>query len=170
MNIQGHAHIVGDNIDTDMIIPGRYLALHDSTQIAQHIFEGVDPTFVEKIQPGDILFAGRNFGCGSSREHAPIGLKALGLGCVVAAGFARIFYRNAINIGLPILISPEAVAAVHAGDMVQVDTDTGLVVVGGNTFTSVPLPPFMHDIMRAGGLAAWVRQELARRAADPVAG
>ena len=167
MKIQGRAHIVGDNIDTDMIIPGRYLALHDATQLARHIFEGVDPAFVESVQPGDILVAGRNFGCGSSREHAPIGLKALGLGCIVAAGFARIFYRNAINIGLPILISPEAVAAVHAGDMVQVDTDAGLVDIEGNTFTSVPLPPFMHEIMQAGGLTAWVRQELSRRAAHP---
>lgn len=163
MIFQGAAHIVGDDIDTDVILPGRYLSLTDPAQLAQHVFEGVDPGFVARVRPGDILIAGRNFGSGSSREHAPIGLKALGLSCVIAASFARIFYRNAINLGLPILICPEAARAAQPGDQIRVDTDSGTVEVAGQPFHAQPFPPFLQELIATGGLVPWVRAELARR-------
>jgi len=163
MIIQGTAHVVGDNIDTDVILPGRYLTLTDPAQLAQHVFEGVDPDFVSRVKPGDILIAGRNFGSGSSREHAPIGLKALGLSCVIAESFARIFYRNAINLGLPILICPEAARAAKPGDAVKVDTDSGTVEVAGQVFRAQPFPPFLQELIAAGGLVPWVHAELARK-------
>lgn len=163
MIFQGAAHLVGDDIDTDVILPGRYLSLTDPAQLAQHVFEGIDPDFVARVQPGDILIAGSNFGSGSSREHAPIGLKALGLSCVIAASFARIFYRNAINLGLPILICPEAARAAKPGDQIRVDTDTGSVEVAGQMFQAQPFPPFLQELIAAGGLVPWVRAELARR-------
>lgn len=163
MIFEGSAHVVGDDIDTDVILPGRYLSLTDPAQLAQHVFEGVDPDFVKRVRPGDILVAGRNFGSGSSREHAPIGLKALGLSCVIAASFARIFYRNAINLGLPILICPDAARAARPGDHVRVDIESGLVEVAGQRFSAQPFPPFLQELIHAGGLVAWVRGELARR-------
>ena len=163
MIFQGAAHVVGDDIDTDVILPGRYLTLTDPAQLAQHVFEGIDPDFVSRVRPGDILIAGRNFGSGSSREHAPIGLKALGLSCVIAESFARIFYRNAINLGLPILICPEAAQAANPGDRIRVDTDSGTVEVAGQTFHAQPFPPFLQELIAAGGLVPWVRAELARR-------
>jgi len=163
MIFQGAAHLVGDDIDTDVILPGRYLSLTDPAQLAQHVFEGIDPEFVARVQPGDILIAGSNFGSGSSREHAPIGLKALGLSCVIAASFARIFYRNAINLGLPILICPEAARAAKPADQIRVDTDTGSVEVAGQVFHAQPFPPFLQELIAAGGLVPWVRAELARR-------
>jgi 3-isopropylmalate/(R)-2-methylmalate dehydratase small subunit len=163
MIFDGAAHVVGDDIDTDVILPGRYLSLTDPTQLAQHVFEGVDPSFVSRVKPGDILIAGRNFGSGSSREHAPIGLKALGISCVIAASFARIFYRNAINLGLPILISPEAAGAAKPGDQIRVDTDSGVIEVAGRQFHAQPFPPFVQELIAAGGLVPWVRDELTRR-------
>lgn len=163
MIFEGTAHVVGDDIDTDVILPGRYLSLTDPAQLAQHVFEGVDPGFVSRVKPGDILIAGRNFGSGSSREHAPIGLKALGVSCVIAASFARIFYRNAINLGLPILISPEAASAAKPGDRIRVDTDGGIIEVAGRAFHAQPFPPFVQELIAAGGLVPWVRDELARR-------
>jgi len=163
MIFQGAAHVVGDDIDTDVILPGRYLTLTDPAQLAQHVFEGIDPDFVSRVRPGDILIAGRNFGSGSSREHAPIGLKALGLSCVIAESFARIFYRNAINLGLPILICPEAAQAAKPGDRIRVDTDSGTVEVAGQTFHAQPFPPFLQELIAAGGLVPWVQAELARR-------
>ena len=163
MIFEGAAHVVGDDIDTDVILPGRYLSLTDPAQLAQHVFEGVDPGFVARVKPGDILIAGRNFGSGSSREHAPIGLKALGISCVIAASFARIFYRNAINLGLPILISPEAAGAAKPGDQIRVDTDSGVIEVAGQQFHAQPFPPFVQELIAAGGLVPWVRDELARR-------
>lgn len=163
MIFEGAAHVVGDDVDTDVILPGRYLSLTDPTQLAQHVFEGVDPDFVSRVKPGDIFIAGRNFGSGSSREHAPIGLKALGISCVIAASFARIFYRNAINLGLPILISPEAAHAARPGDQVRVDTDSGTIEVAGQAFHAQPFPPFVQELIAAGGLVPWVRDELARR-------
>jgi 3-isopropylmalate/(R)-2-methylmalate dehydratase small subunit len=163
MIFQGTAHVVGDDIDTDVILPGRYLTLTDPAQLAQHVFEGVDPEFVKRVQPGDILVAGRNFGSGSSREHAPIGLKALGVSCVIAESFARIFYRNAINLGLPILICPEAARAAHPGDPIRVDTDTGAIEVAGQSFHAEPFPPFLQELIASGGLVPWVQAELARR-------
>src|SRR5207249_2327093 len=120
--IEGTTHIFGDNVDTDAIIPGRYLTLNNPSEIAQHLFEGVDPDFVKKARSGDILIAGRNFGSGSSREHAVIGLKALGVGCIVAKSFARIFLRNAVNIGLNIVICPEAASSAKEGGFAKIDT------------------------------------------------
>ena len=163
MIFQGAAQVVGDNIDTDVILPGRYLTLTDPVQLAQHVFEGIDPDFVSRVKPGDILIAGSNFGSGSSREHAPIGLKALGISCVIAASFARIFYRNAINLGLPILIAPEAARAAKPGDQIRVDTDSGSIEVAGQVFSAQPFPPFVQELIAAGGLVPWVRDELARR-------
>lgn len=163
MIFQGAAHVVGDDIDTDVILPGRYLTLTDPAQLAQHVFEGIDPDFVSRVKPGDILIAGSNFGSGSSREHAPIGLKALGISCVIAASFARIFYRNAINLGLPILIAPEAARAAKPGDQIRVDTDSGTIEVAGQMFSAQPFPPFVQELIAAGGLVPWVRDELARR-------
>ncbi len=163
MIIEGTVHKVGDDVDTDVIIPGRYLSLQDPDQIARHIFEGVDPGFAERVNPGDILVAGRNFGCGSSREHAPMGLRALDLGCVVAASFARIFYRNAINLGLPILTCPDAVAAAEEGARMRVDTSTGRIAITGRTFSAEPFPPFLEALIRAGGLVPWVQAQLTRR-------
>ncbi|MDI3299359.1 MAG: 3-isopropylmalate dehydratase small subunit [Bacillota bacterium] len=158
--IEGRVHKFGDDVDTDAIMPGRYLAIQEPAELAKHVFEGVDPEFVRRVQPGDILVAGRNFGSGSSREHAPLGLKALGLGCVVAASFARIFYRNAINLGLPIVISPEAAAAARDGDTMRVDTARGTVEVGGRSFACQPFPPFLQELIAAGGLVPWVRSEM----------
>jgi 3-isopropylmalate/(R)-2-methylmalate dehydratase small subunit len=160
MIIEGTVHTVGDDVDTDVIIPGRYLSLQDPKEIARHLFEGVDHNFVQRVKPGDLLVAGRNFGCGSSREHAPLGFKALGLGGVVAASFARIFYRNAINLGLPILVCPEAAAAVSPGDRMRVDTATGRIEVSGKALFARPFPPFLEDLIRVGGLVPWVRAQL----------
>jgi len=157
MIIEGAVHKVGDDVDTDVIIPGRYLSLQKPDEIARHLFEGVDPGFVTRIRRGDILVAERNFGCGSSREHAPIGLKSLGLGCIVAASFARIFYRNAINLGLPILVCPEAATAAQDGTWMHVDTGTGRIEWSGRTFSAQPFPPFLEDLIQAGGLVPWVR-------------
>ena len=163
MMFQGTAHVVGDDVDTDVILPGRYLTLTDPAQLAQHVFEGIDPDFVARVKPGDILIAGKSFGSGSSREHAPIGLKALGLSCVIAASFARIFYRNAINLGLPILICPEAARAAKTGDQIRVNTDSGTVEVAGQLFHAQPFPPFLQELIAAGGLVPWVHAELAQR-------
>lgn len=166
MIIEGAVHIVGDDVDTDVIIPGRYLSLQDPHEIARHLFEGVDPGFAARVRPGDLLVAGRNFGCGSSREHAPLGLKALGIGAVVATSFARIFFRNAINLGLPIVICPEAVASASTGDRMRVDTATGRVEVGGKVLCAQPFPPFLEELIGAGGLVPWVRARLEARGGD----
>ncbi len=163
MIIDGALHKVGNDVDTDVIFPGRYLSIHDPDQIARHVFEGIDPSFVTRVKPGDILVAGRNFGCGSAREHAPMGLKALGLGAVVAASFARIFYRNAINLGLPILIAPEAAAVAEERMRMRVNTGTGQIEVAGRVFSARPFPPFLEELIRVGGLVSWVQGELARK-------
>lgn len=164
--ISGIAHRVGDDIDTDQILPGRYLSLTDPAEMARHVFEGADPGFADRVSPGDLLVAGRNFGGGSSREHAPLGLKALGISCVVAGSFARIFYRNAINLGLPIVVCPAAAAAVEGGERVEVDLDSGAVRVAGQRFQAGGFPPFLQELIAKGGLVAWVRDELAARAAS----
>ncbi len=149
-------YLFGDNIDTDVIIPARYLDTTDGPTLAAHCMEHVDPTFADTVEPGDIIVAGFNFGCGSSREHAPLAIKAAGVACVVARSFARIFYRNAINIGLPILECPEAVGGTRAGDELRVDLSAGSVenLTTGQTFTAQPLPPFVQEIVAAGGLLA----------------
>ena len=153
MNVHGFVHKFGDNVDTDVIIPARYLNTADHKELASHCMEDIDKEFIYKVKPGDIITAGANFGCGS-REHAPIAIKASGVSCVIAATFARIFYRNAINIGLPILECPEAAAAIAEGDEVEVDFDTGVITdkTSGKTFQAEPFPDFIKDIIAAGGL------------------
>lgn len=159
MKVSGKAHVYGDNVDTDVIIPARYLNTPDAQELAQHCLEDLDATFASRVARGDLLIAGRNFGCGSSREHAPRAIKACGVSCVIAATFARIFYRNALNIGLPIVECPDAAAAIRAGDAVAVDFDTGVITdeTTGRTFRSEPFPPFMQELIAAGGLAAYWR-------------
>lgn len=152
-------HKYGDNIDTDVIIPARYLNTSDPAELAAHCMEDIDAAFAGRVRPGDILVAGRNFGCGSSREHAPLAIKASGVACVIAESFARIFYRNALNIGLPILECPAAARAISAGDEVSVNFETGEIAdkTTGRTFMAEPFPPFMLDLIAAGGLAAYLK-------------
>lgn len=154
MQVQGTVFKYGDNVDTDVIIPARYLNTSDPAELAKHCMEDLDKDFVKNVQPGDIIVAGRNFGCGSSREHAPLAIKTAGVSVVIAATFARIFYRNAINIGLPILECPEAVAGTEAGDELEVDFDRGIIVnlTKNQTFQAEPFPEFMKEIMAADGL------------------
>jgi 3-isopropylmalate/(R)-2-methylmalate dehydratase small subunit len=154
----GRAHVYGDNVDTDVIIPARYLTTTDETVLAEHALEDLDPNFVASVRPGDVLLAGSNFGCGSSREHAPIALKGTGVAGIVAGSFARIFFRNAINTGLPIAVCPEAVAEADPGDEVELDLERGIVrnVTKGKEYTAEPLPDFVMEIVRAGGLVPWV--------------
>lgn len=160
MEICGKVFKYGDNVDTDVIIPARYLNTADANELAKHCMEDIDATFVSKVAPGDIMVAGRNFGCGSSREHAPLAIKASGISCVIASTFARIFYRNAINIGLPIMECPEAVDSIAAGDQLSVDLSSGTItdITSGKTFKAEPFPPFMQDLIAAGGLAAYMRK------------
>ena len=159
MKVSGKTHKYGDNVDTDVIIPARYLNTPDAQELAKHCMEDIDAGFAARVRPGEIMVAGRNFGCGSSREHAPLAIKACGVACVIAATFARIFYRNALNIGLPILECPEAAAAIKAGDTGSVDFDTGVITdeTTGQTFRGEPFPPFMQELIAAGGLAAYRR-------------
>ena len=154
MNTQGKVFKYGDNVDTDVIIPARYLNTPNASELALHCMEDIDAQFVKQVQPGDVIAAGWNFGCGSSREHAPLVIKTCGCGCVIAKSFARIFYRNAINIGLPILECEPAADAVQAGDQVQVDFDTGVItdVTTGMRWQAQPFPPFIQNIIRSGGL------------------
>ena len=156
MNAHGTVHKYGDHVDTDVIIPARYLASQNHQELASHCMEDIDKTFVTKVKDGDIMVAGVNFGCGSSREHAPIAIKASGISCVIAANFARIFYRNAINIGLASLECPAASAGIDDGDEVSVDFDTGVItnVTKGETYQAEPFPPFIKDMIAKGGLMA----------------
>lgn len=153
------AHKYGDNVDTDVIIPARHLNTSDPAELAAHCMEDIDAAFTGRVRPGDILVAGRNFGCGSSREHAPLAIKASGVACVIAESFARIFYRNALNIGLPILECPAAARAISAGDEVSVNFETGEITdkTTGRTFMAEPFPPFMLDLIAAGGLATYLK-------------
>ncbi len=159
MNRKGKAHKYGDNVDTDVIIPARHLNTSEPAELAAHCMEDIDAAFAGRARPGDIIAAGRNFGCGSSREHAPLAIKASGVACVVAESFARIFYRNALNIGLPILECPAAARAISSGDEVSVDFETGEIAdeTTGQTFKAEPFPPFMLDLIAAGGLAAYLK-------------
>ena len=156
MNTQGKVFKYGDNVDTDVIIPARYLNTPNAQGIALHCTRDIDAEFVEKVNKGDVMVAGWNFGCGSSREHAPLVIKTCGTGCVIAKSFARIFYRNAINIGLPILECPEAAEEISAGDEVKVDFDTGVItdVTTGKTYQGQAFPPFIQNIIKSGGLLA----------------
>lgn len=162
--LRGKVWKYGDNVDTDAIIPARYLNMSTPEDLAQHCMEDIDASFVGKVQAGDIVVAQANFGCGSSREHAPLALKGAGVSCVVASSFARIFYRNAINIGLPILECPEAVAATEAGQTLEVDLEQGTVVNvdTGQTYQSEPYPPFLMGIIDAGGLIPYTRKQLGK--------
>ena len=157
MKVSGKSYKYGDNVDTDVIIPARYLNTPDAKELAAHCMEDIDASFAKTVQPGEIMVAGKNFGCGSSREHAPLAIKTCGVACVIAATFARIFYRNALNIGLPILECPEAARAIAAGDVVSVDFDTGVITdeTTGKTFQGEPFPPFMQELIAAGGLASY---------------
>lgn len=162
MAIEGRAFLFGDDVDTDQIYPGRYLALVNPDEVALHAMEGADPGFCERFVPGSIIVAGRNFGCGSSREHAPIGLKSIGVSCVVAESFGRIFYRNAINIGLPVLRCKGVYEAVREGDLVIVDLGEGRVVLpeSGNILYGESLPGQIVETLCEGGLVSYVRRKL----------
>lgn len=154
MNAKGRVHKFGDNVDTDVIIPARYLNRSDEEWLASHCMEDIDADFAKNVKPGDIMVAEANFGCGSSREHAPIAIKASGISCVIASTFARIFYRNAINIGLAILECDEAARNIKANDEVEVDFDSGVItnITTGKTYQAQPFPPFIQNIIKNGGL------------------
>jgi len=160
MRIRGRIWKFGDDIDTDASIPARYLNTSDPEALARHCMEDADPSFAARMAPGDIILAGKNFGCGSSREHAPIAIKGARVGLVVAASFARIFYRNAFNIGLPILESAPAAAEIREGDEVEVDIETGVITdhTTRKTYQAKPIPAFMRELLAAGGLVAYVRR------------
>lgn len=160
MKYSGRVFKYGDNVDTDVIIPARYLTTTSAEELAKHCMEPVDPEFVNKVKPGDVMVAGKNFGCGSSREHAPLVIKTLGVSCVVASTYARIFYRNAINIGLPIMECSEAASDIAEGDSVTVDFDKGLVTneTTGKVYVGEPYPEFMQELMADGGLVNNIRK------------
>jgi 3-isopropylmalate/(R)-2-methylmalate dehydratase small subunit len=172
MKANGRVFKYGDNVDTDVIVPARYLNTSDPAELATHCMEDIDTGFVKAVKPGDVIVAGQNFGCGSSREHAPIAIKASGVSCVIASSFARIFYRNAVNIGLPILECPEASGAIAAGDSLSLDFDTGTIVneTKGQTYKAASFPPFMKKLMEAGGLVGYVQAKLAAASASGAAG
>jgi 3-isopropylmalate/(R)-2-methylmalate dehydratase small subunit len=165
LSFEGRAHRYGDNIDTDVIIPARHLNTTDERELASHCMEDLDKDFIKKVKKGDIIIAGENFGCGSSREHAPIAIKASGVSCVIAASFARIFYRNAINIGLAILECREAARDIADGERVKVDLATGTIenLSTGLRYSSAPFPTFMQGIINAGGLINSVKHKLEER-------
>ena len=158
MKAQGKILKYGDNVDTDVIIPARYLNSFDAKELASHAMVDIDPTFVDRMEPGDIMVAGSNFGCGSSREHAPLALKTAGVSCVIARSFARIFYRNSINIGFPILECPEAADAIEEGDQVEVDFDAGIIrdLTKNTEFKAQPFPEFLQKMIEANGLVNYV--------------
>ena len=160
MKTQGHVFKYPDNVDTDVIIPARYLNTTDAQELAKHCMEDIDVSFVSRVQPGDIMVAGWNFGCGSSREHAPLVIKTCGTGCVIAKSFARIFYRNAINIGMPILECEAAAEEIQAGDEVAIDIDPGVIsdLTTGKTYQAEPFPEFIQKIIKSGGLLASLKE------------
>ena len=161
--IKGKAWNYGDDVNTDFILPGIYLELTDPDEMGRHAMEGIDPEFAGKVQPGDVVVGGRNFGLGSSREHAPIALKRSGVSAVIAEGFARIFYRNATNLGLPALECPYASKEIKTGDTVEVDLVKGTIIVNGSkTLSFVPVPEFMMEILAAGGLREYIKSNIAR--------
>ena len=161
--INGTGYKFGDNVDTDQIISAKYLVTTDAVELGKHCMETADPDFPTKAKAGDVLIAGKNFGCGSSREHAPLSIKGLGLALIIAESFARIFFRNCINIGMPILESPEAARDAKSGDRFEVDLDKGLInnVTQGKTYTAHPFPEFMQQIISAGGLMPYVKKRFA---------
>ncbi len=160
--IHGRAHVYGDNVDTDVIIPARYLTTSVAAELAEHCMEDIDPQFVQTMKPGDIIVAGENFGCGSSREHAPVAIKTAGVSCVIAKSFARIYFRNSINIGLPALVCPEATAHIRAGDELSIDLAAGRIenLTQKQTYQAEPFPDFLQQIIAAGGLVAYTQKRL----------
>ena len=162
--LKGKVHKYGADVNTDVIIPARYLNVSEPVELAKHCMEDIDPDFVSKVEPGDIIVATTNFGCGSSREHAPLAIKAAGISGIIARSFARIFFRNAINIGLPLLECEEAVAQTQAGDILEVDLSSGKIknLTSGITFTAKPYPDFMAELIAAGGLIEHTKKRLAR--------
>ena len=160
--IKGTVFKFGDNIDTDVIIPARYLNAPSPEELAKHCMEDIDADFVNKVHAGDIMVGGSNFGCGSSREHAPIAIRAAGVSCVIAESFARIFYRNSINIGFPILECPEAAREINAGDIVEVDFASGVITdeTTGKTYQATPFPEFIDNIIKNGGLLAYIKEKV----------
>jgi 3-isopropylmalate/(R)-2-methylmalate dehydratase small subunit len=160
MFVEGNAWKFGNDIDTDAIIPARYMNTSLPEELASHCMEDADPEFIKKVKKGDLIVAGKNFGCGSSREHAPIAIKAAGIGAIIAESFARIFYRNAINIGLPIFESQEAAEGIKDGDRIRIDEGTGSIVnlTRGETYEARPFPPFMQELIQAGGLMSYIKE------------
>ncbi len=159
MKISGKSHKLGADVDTDAIIPARYLNTSDPAELAKHCMEDADPEFVNNLSAGDVIVADKNFGCGSSREHAPIAIKEAGVSCVIAKSFARIFYRNSFNMGLPILESVEASEGISGGDDLEIDTDKGSIknLTTGKSYQAQPIPPFMQELIAAGGLMEYVK-------------
>ena len=166
--MKGKAHKFGDHVDTDQIIPAAYLVTTDPKELAIHCMETPDPDFMKRVKDGDVMIAGIDFGCGSSREHAPIAIMGAGVSCVIAKSFARIFFRNSINLGLPVLESPDAADAIEQGDEIDVDLATGTIrnLTTEQTFTAKPFEPFMMDIIEAGGLVEYTKKKLAAKAAS----
>ncbi|MGA9754038.1 MAG: 3-isopropylmalate dehydratase small subunit [Desulfobaccales bacterium] len=167
MELKGKVHKFGDDVNTDEIIPARYLNTSDHQELAKHAMEDADPEFVNKMKPGDFIVAGKNFGCGSSREHAPIALKVAGIAAVIAGSFARIFFRNSFNMGLAIFECPEAAAEIKDGQNISVDLDTGVItdLTTGKKYVSQPIPPFMQELLATGGLMAFVKKHLEAKSA-----
>lgn len=159
MKAKGHVFKYGDNVDTDVIIPARYLNSFDAQELASHAMADIDPEFVNKVQPGDLIVANKNFGCGSSREHAPLCLKTAGVSCVIAETFARIFYRNAINIGLPVIVCKELPDEVKTGDTMELRMSDGTAEANGKTYSCTKLPEYMQNILNQGGLIASLNKE-----------
>ncbi len=166
--LKGHAYKYGANVDTDAIIPARYLNTSDPEELAKHCMEDADAEFVTKAEEGDFIVGGKNFGCGSSREHAPIAIKAAGISCVIAESFARIFYRNAFNMGLPILDCPAAVEGIADGDEIEINLSKGIIknLRTGTEFRANPIPPFMQELIDAGGLIGYARSRIKKLAAE----
>jgi 3-isopropylmalate/(R)-2-methylmalate dehydratase small subunit len=162
MIIRGRTWKFGSDVDTDAIIPARYLNTSDPDELAKHVMEDADSTFPGKVKKGDVIVAGKNFGCGSSREHAPIAMKAAGIQAVVASSFARIFYRNSFNIGLPIFESPEAIDRIAEGDEIEIDADNGIIknITKDEKYTAKPIPPFMQELIASGGLVKWTKKKI----------
>ncbi|SHN60201.1 3-isopropylmalate dehydratase small subunit [Desulfovibrio litoralis] len=162
--LNGKAWVYGDNIDTDVIIPARYLTTIDPIELAKHCMEDIDKSFATDVKAGDVMVAGKNFGCGSSREHAPIAIVGANISCVIAASFARIFYRNAVNVGLPILECPEAIKDIQKGDEISVDVDKGIITNKrtGKNYTAKAFPPFLQELISLGGLVPYVKARLGK--------
>jgi 3-isopropylmalate/(R)-2-methylmalate dehydratase small subunit len=169
MLIRGRVWRFGNDVDTDIIIPARYLNTSDPEELAEHVMEGIDKDFPGKVKTGDIIVAGKNFGCGSSREHAPVAIKAAGIYAVVARSFARIFYRNAFNIGLPIFESAEASEKIKESDEIEIDADSGIIknLTTHEEYRVNPIPPFMQELIAAGGLVEWTKKKLRAKSQEP---